>query len=274
MARSQQQFLFHEQYLTWLDYIKTLRDGIKSIFLNTNEIDLNGRDISAIIKEAHLETCLTVRLLLLNSVKYLIKKFKKEELIIDRFIYGFENNSTEKAFIIAARKWYPGSIIIGFQHSVWFKEQLGVFLSQEEASCHPLPDKIVVSGQRYLDILKQTGMPETLLSLGANLRYTSVNKSIKTDRKADQIDSKSILLILNFDPNQNLEFLEKVSTALQGITGAQVYIKAHPLYQVKDLEVFLRDIRSPPYQWAEGTVQEWVSRVSVVLMAGGSVSNL
>ena len=34
------------------------------------------------------------------------------------------------------------------------------------------------------------------------------------------------------------------------------------------------DINFPHFQWVSGTVQEWVLKVNVVIMAGGSVSNL
>ena len=86
-----------------------------------------------------------------------------------------ENNPPEKPFILAVREHYPHARLIGFQHTAWLKEQMGIVLLPEELPYHPLPEKIVCSGRRYLDILKSAGFPPDLLVPGPNLRYADVN---------------------------------------------------------------------------------------------------
>ena len=274
MSQSSNKFIFSEQYISMLDLLRTLRDGVKNIFLDLNGTQFEGQDLSPVVKEIHLKGCLPPHLMSLNSVKYLIERFAKKGVSIDRFIYPIENNAPEKPFILAARRYYPSSKIVGFQHTVWFKEQLGVYLHSEELGCHPLPDQIICSGSRYLDILEQSGFPSKLLSPGPNLRYTMVNQNFKSSSDNESCNERMTLIILNFDTNQSMELLEKVGMALRELKDVKIFIKAHPVSPIRQLEKFLRDIKFPDYEWATGTVQEWVVRVNVVIMTGGSVSNL
>lgn len=274
MSRSSRKFIFFEQYISLLDLLKTLRDGLRAISLNLDGCEFEGRDINAVVKEVHMKSCLSPQLMLLNSVKYLLKKFAQKGVKIDRFIYPIENNAPEKPFILAARRYYPDSEIIGFQHTVCFKEQLGMCLHPEELKYHPLPDQIVCSGPRYLDILQKSGFPCKLLRPGPNLRYTAVNQNFKSDYDDNSHNERIILIILNFFTDQAMEILEKVAMALHRLEDAKIYIKAHPASPVNKLEKFLRDIEFPDYEWATGTVQEWVVQANVVIMTGGSVSNL
>lgn len=193
---------------------------------------------------------------------------------IDRFVYPFENNSPEKPFLLGIRQHYPRAKIIGFQHTVWLKEQLGGFLLSEELSYHPLPDQIICSGQRYQNILRITGFPSQMVMLGPNLRYTAVNENMKTNQADGTNGIRKILIILNYDTNQSLEVLEKTSAALRSFNNIKIYIKAHPLTSIRRIEVFLQDIVFPVYEWVAGTVQEWLVQVHAVIMTGGSVSNL
>lgn len=274
MSRSRQKFIFSEQYLSILDLLRTLRDGIEAMFLDLHGCEFEERDFSPVVREIHLKRVLSPNLMSLNSCKYLMKNLAKTGIKIDRVVYPIENNAPEKPFILSIRRYYPEVKIIGFQHTVWFKEQLGMYLHSEEVRYHPLPDEIVCSGPRYLDILQKAGFPSKSLKLGPNLRYTMVNRGFKWDYENELHDERTMLIVLNFDFNHAMEVLEKIGMALSQIEVSKIYIKAHPDSPVNQLERFLRYIAFPPYEWATGTVQEWVVRVNVVVMTGGSVSNL
>ena len=274
MAKNETNFLFPEQYLSVLDILRVLRDGIKTVRLNLNGINFQGTDVDLLVRQVHLKTCLSPHLLSLNMVKYVMRNLSRKAIKFNKVIYPMENNPPEKSFILAVRRYYPGVKVLGFQHSVWFKEQLGMFLSQHEISCHPLPDKIICSGKRYLDILRQAGFPGNIIELGCNLRYTAVNKSLPIERTDEAEAANKLLIILNFSTDQNMELLEKVGLALKELKGLKIYIKSHPLSPAKKLSEFLEYIEFPRYDWATGTIQELVARVNAVIMTAGSVSNL
>lgn len=273
MSQSEYKFIFPEQYLSISDIVKTLRDGVKGLFPDLNDCGFEGRNIKLLVRDIHLSVSLHPPLLTYNGIKYLIKVFAEQNIRIDRFIYPIENNPPEKTFILGAREYYPQSGIIGFQHTVWLKEQLGVFFVPDEISYHPLPDRIVCSGRRYPDILETAGFPSGKATPGPNLRYTAINQNLKANNPDDG-ELRKILIILNYDTNQNLELLEKAGEAMQDMGDVRIYVKAHPTTPVPLIETFLRDIGFAIYEWASGTVQEWLEKSHAVLMTGGSVSNL
>lgn len=274
MERCHQKFIFPEQYLTIFDAFRILRDGIRGLFIDLSECEFLGSNVSTILREAHLKTSLSPNLLMYNSDKYLLQRISKRGVKVDCFIYPIENNVVEKPFILAAQRHYPDAKITGFQHTMWFKEQLGMFLNPEELGYHPLPDQIICSGQRYLDVLSKAGFPGDKLYWGPNLRYTMVNHFHGPRNFSPADNNKGILVILNFNMNHAMEMLEKLGVALRRVGGSRVCIKPHPLLSIKRLSLFLQDIGFPKHEWVEGSVQEWVAKAEVVVMTGGSVSNL
>lgn len=274
MAGSPTRFLFSEQYLSAIDYLRVLKDGIRNIFIDLDSVRFEGRDVSAIVKEVHVDSCLSPEQLQRATVPYVLKNLAAKSVPVRRFLFPIENNASEKLFMLAARRFYPGVPVMGFQHTVWFKEQLGMFLLPEEQSYYPMPDRLVTSGRRYVDILERAGYPRDLVVAGPNLRYTAVNNSPVAPLRDKTAGCRNILVILNFDFNQSLELLEKSGKALQGLPDVHIWVKAHPTTPLAEAEQFLRDVGFPPYEWVTGSVQEWVLRSDAVLMTGGSVSNL
>jgi hypothetical protein len=63
MARSGQNFLFPEQYISLIDLVKMLRDGLKIIPLDLDGAEFEGQDLSQIVKEVHLKSCLSPQLM-------------------------------------------------------------------------------------------------------------------------------------------------------------------------------------------------------------------
>lgn len=271
MARSNHQFVFHEQYLTFFEMLKTLRDGVKNLRLKCNAF-YGGHNFGPVIRDIHLDQSLSTELLAQNNIKYLLEKWAAKGIKIHRFLYPMENNCPEKFFILAAKLSYPQAEVIGFQHTVWYKEQMGMFLHPVEAGHHPVPDCIVTSGKKYIDVLRQAGFPADIIKLGPSLRNSNIYSMPETAEYCGK--TGKVLIILNFDDNQTFELLSKASQALKKIAPAEILIKPHPLTPVGLLKDYLREIQFPAYTLVGGTVQEWVSRVDAVIMSAGSVSNL
>ena len=273
MAATGHKILIPEQYLSLSDIWSTLRDGIRGLSPDLDGFTFQGRDIRSLVMEIHRSVCLHPSYLSYNSISYLLKKFAERRVRVDCFIYPVENNPPEKPFILAVREHYPHARLIGFQHTAWLKEQLGIVLLPEELSYHPLPGRIVCSGRRYLDILKTAGFPPDLLVPGPNLRYTEVNRFVGAGAP-DVTGPRKLLIILNYDANQNMELLEKAGQALKNPGDLRILIKAHPTTDVQGLSGFLQEIRFPRCEWASGTVMEQLAQVHAVLMTGGSVSSM
>lgn len=271
MAQSNQQFIFHEQYLSFFEMLKPLGDGINNLSLKCDAF-YGGHNFGAVIRDIHLDQSLSTELLAQNNIKYLLAKWAEKGIKIHRFLYPMENNCPEKCFILAVKQSYPESEVIGFQHTVWYKEQLGMFLHQIEAGHHPVPDRIIASGEKYVDILQHAGFPGGIIKLGPSLRNSNIHKTAASTGNGES--TRKLLIILNFDENQTFELLSKVGKALKNAVPLEILIKPHPLTPVNFLKGYLQEIQFPPYEIVNGTVQEWVNKVNAVVMTGGSVSNL
>lgn len=274
MSLSGYRFILPEQYLSITDVVKALRDGVRALFPDLGDCEFDGRKLHGLVTEINRTVSLHPPYLAYNMIRYLLERFAGNHIRIDCFIYPVESNPPEKSFILAVREHYPRARLIGFQHTAWLKEQMGEFLLPEERAYHPLPQKLVCSGHRYLDILKSVGFPREILAPGPSLRYAAVRSMTRESNLNGDGALRKLLVILNYDKNQNMELLDKTGQAVKGLEDFRVFIKAHPTTNTQKMSGFLRDIEFPNYQWATGSVQEWALKSDVVLMTGGSVSSL
>lgn len=269
-------FVVPEAWLGPLDYIRAFARGMDTLRLDTDGAQLNGVDVSAILREAHLSRACGPEFLRLNLCEDLLRILAAEGVRFERILYPFENNPVEKVFLRAARRFHAGTPVSGFQHSMWYREQLAMELREGESSLHPLPDEILCSGTVYLGVLKKMGFPERLLKLGANLRFPEVLSIQPRERKISL--TPSVLVILNFSESHSRELLGQLVAGWTAVKSAhadaKVRIKIHPLLDKRGLESFLRDLDFGDYEWESGSVGECVSRAAAVIMVGGSVSNL
>lgn len=274
MSKTSVRFIYPEKYLSLFDYLKSLMAGLKELSLGFDRFDFHGLNVGPMIRYSHWQTALSPQLLISNAVFQLFGKWSQEGYQIDKIIYPMENNTVEKTLILAAKKFYPQSEVIGFQHSVWYKEQMAMFLHPEEASYHPLPHKVVCSGKKYLKILQTAGVPRQLLIDGPNLRFTDVFCSpVELTREVPE-GRKRLLVILSYDLGQCMEMLDKLRMALHHLGPIDIQLKSHPLINVPKLENFLTKIGFPAYRWVHGKVQDLLACCDAAMMVGGSVSNL
>jgi len=275
MKKSRTPFLLAETYLNWVDIPRLLWRGIRELELAVHRLTFEELPVGALACEAHWQTSLYPELLQWNSIDLVLKRLRKRELAFDSFFYPMENNVVEKTFLRAVRKYYPNAGAFGFQHTVWYKEQLGMYLTSEELGEHPLPDRIICSGEAYPDILMQAGFPRNLPVLGPNLRFQYVNQeSAKRRSFKGEKGAKNLLILLTFDFNNGLEILDQLKDVLKKINHGKIYIKYHPLNSRQMLETYLAFIHFPKYEWAEGGMADWLERSDAVIVTGGSIAIL
>ncbi len=273
MSQSDIQFLFPEQYLNVWDILCVIVGEIRNLRLKWPSMKIQGCDVSKIIKWEAFTHAFGISLLKFNLIYSLFKKLSQTKKELISIIYPFENNPVEKILIRATKFFLPQTHLIGFQHSVWYKEQLGMELSLKESVFHPLPNKIVCSGSSYMEILKNLHFPQTLLTCGPSLRFLDIHKNSFKEWESSK-ETKKILIILNFDMNQCMEILDKLNQVLKSVKKITISIKSHPLLNKKYLSEYLSSIHFQEYTWVDGRVSALANLSDVVIMPYGSVSNL
>ncbi len=177
MSQLSQKFIFHEQYLKPSDYLGIVRRHFKEWNRSFKGYFFEGFDVSAILIEIHQTKSFYSQLLDLNSVWDLLRVLGGQGIEPEALYYPIEMNFMENTLNLACKAFLPKTIAAGFQHTVWFKGQWGMFLSGSESKFHPQPDEIICSGKEYRRIFKEAGITKPTLRLGCNLRFTDVNQS-------------------------------------------------------------------------------------------------
>jgi hypothetical protein len=265
------QFLIQDHYLKWMDYVTTIYSEWRQINIDYNNIGLNGIDLTLLFQEVKLHDGFNIGRLSYNLCYPLFKRLRCLDFNFDKIYYPFENNAHEKSLIRSCNQYYPKSEVIGYQHTVWYGNQLGMFLGDNEDNCHPIPDKIIYGGPIYFEILKKAGFPTERLLSGPNLRFTSVYKGGSILKH--NIAKPNILLPLTFDNDLAYELIHKIKIVSKYYPELFIYIRRHPLLNKNKLTEFLNNIKFDTFQYAdEGDLQDWLFYTDIVISTGGSIS--
>lgn len=147
------------------------------------------------------------------------------------FWYTFENHIWEKMIIRGLKEsGYPR--IIGYAHSTVNDMYLAYSLSLVERSIHPLPDRILVNGNKPRQILVASGFDDSRIHIVGSLRYGDLLSPVPERIKGVR---KKILVILSADINRSLEMISKCSDAFRSCNGVSVIFKSHPIQKLSGI---------------------------------------
>jgi surface carbohydrate biosynthesis protein (TIGR04326 family) len=268
-------FLLPERYIGWPDIFKLYRDGCKLFLKNYDFAEINDVNIAPLLNDVLKRQGFDLSLAKLNSSYFFLKYLKKNSVRVDSFCYPFENNAPEKSFLLGCREFYPNSKVIGFQHTAFYETNLAFYNGKIEEKIHPLPDKIVCSGLKYLSLFEESGFPKKILVKGSNLRFNSVNDN-QVDRNLNNGRSKiKLLLPLPFSYNLAFDILVKIKELEVKHPNYTLIIRSHPLLSLDVLCDFILSIKLRVDNFANtGKIQDWLKDVFAVITVGASITTL
>lgn len=264
------EFLIQYHYLKWSDYINAVYAGFRQLCLPMRDIVLDSIDLSLLFREMKFQQGFNRGPMTANLCYPLLRRLRQKGITIDAFIYPFENNVPEKTFILACRKHYPDATISAYQHTVWFRDQLGMILAENESEHHPLADRIICSGPIYPEILQRAGFPREIIESGPSLRFSSVFD--RSGANGGGMERPNLLLPLNYSDDQACELIHKVSLARHDMPDRTIYIRKHPVLDETALQRFLTGIKMTDYREADGgSIRDWLVNTDIVITTGATV---
>lgn len=272
IEKQDQIFLLPGKYLKSIDYLQMVIDAFKMKRVNNRNIRIAGVNIDGLLEEALKEETYPLASFDLHCL--MLKRIKESVGTIDTVYYPFEGNAPEKKFIIKCRQYLQSTKIVGFQHTAFYKNLLTNQLGLYEKDCHPVPDIIISSGQKYKSLFEEAGFKKEAIVHGANLRYQEVHceKSGQTNKK---MRPKVLLLPLTFSYELAYELIDQTCRAVQENNEYEIYIRNHPLLKKKKITGFLEKIGLRDYAFADGgSIQNWFGKSYAVISAGGSITIL
>ncbi len=273
MENLDEMFLIPDHYITFTDYAGVLCNSFQMLRKRFVNITLNNINVAPFFDDAIKRQGLDPALMILNLSVPMLKRLKEKGFEIDGFYYAFEGNAPEKPFVLGCKKYFPDSVVVGFQHTTFYANQLTYHLGPGEKDCHPLPDKLVCSGPIYIELHKKAGFPPEILCRGANLRYGSVYMKNNGNGRSLSRRHKNIILPLTFSHDLAFELLVKVRDALWNREDYKIYIRTHPLLTKNKLVGFLEKAGFQRYEFADdGIYQDWLPEMFAVISSGGSIT--
>ncbi|MDO8505873.1 MAG: hypothetical protein Q7S48_04840 [bacterium] len=279
MKMSGDVYLLPDHFLSIGDYTRMIIHTYRMARRRFENIIIKDVDVTGLFQEAVRRQEFNWEAMVLNLVYPMLKRLMEIGYDFDTVYYPFENNLAEKPFILGVRTFFPKAKIIGFQHTARCSELLSYYLDGNDKGVHPLPDRIICSGPRYLTLYRETGLPDSLLLAGSNLRFGDVFQSgterERTHQRFLRTEQKIILLPLSYSQNLTFETFINIKEALRNNPEYKVYIRNHPLVSRKSIVKFLRHIQMVDYEFAdEGVLQNWLPRTFAIVSGGWSVTIL
>jgi glycosyltransferase involved in cell wall biosynthesis len=167
-----------------------------------------------------------------------VKRFSSQSKI-KTFTYTFENHIWEKMFCRAFRNFSPGTILVGYAHSIVNFMYTCYTASGYEQNLLPLPDVIAVNGIRGKNVLEQSGfMGKKIVVVGA-LRYQHLKKIKFSEKRHEE---KTVLVALSAGIDDSLELTYNILCALGNREGIIIDIKCHPILPFKIISPYIRSL--------------------------------
>lgn len=210
-----------EYFLKYSDVIRSASQTYLNRIKVKNKIFFKRLDVSKLVQDAidnDYRHAIRIGLLQKHIIKNMLNQFN-----LDTFTTTYENNPWEKVCFLSLREYSPSTKIIGYQHAVISKASANMFISKEEASIIPMPDKINTVGTVTKNLMEVYGCyPERRVVPSCALRHEYIYKLEKKDLER----KNTILVILEGVP----ECYKLANFAFNSLKDSQhkVIIRTHP----------------------------------------------
>ena len=190
--------------------------------------------------------------------------------------FRYEGQPWEKLLANGLRRHCPETRVIGCQLSMFSDNYLSLYPSRADIALGRLPDKLLVSGERYADLLCRKGVPESRIAIAGTIRYQSylahlASLAALSHTGKPRSDTITILITTSIEYQESVEIVIKAALAAVGLAGLRLVVNFHPLTQSRfrqGLAETVAALVSPAaisLEYSEQNVQELLAGTDLVL---------
>jgi hypothetical protein len=204
-----------------------------------------------------------------SCLAYLTARRMGSRLQPRAIIYPFENHSWEKLFCAGLREASPETLLMGYAHATIPPLELSYSRSRKyEAPGMPLPNLILVNGERSQQLLIKSGFdPEQVVVVGA-FRYPYINTYQDSSREKS---GSLILITTSVLIQESVEMLSKCIKAFRHLEGVEILIKCHPTLPCRHLSPGLPEPLPRNMKISmDPTIEPLLDKAGVLIYAGTS----
>src|SRR3989338_702486 len=205
-----------------------------------------------------------------NLTFFYATKNLSQEIKIKKFIYPFENRSSERLCIKALKHYSPNTSIEGYQHASIHQEHLNFIMLQDEHKITPLPHKIWTTGTWPKEYFIQKGnFPKNLLGIGGALRQNFTEQTQAKKIKKYKIFTIGIVLASGeFEYIGLISFLNQISALKQ----YRIIIRPHPEISFDVIRPHFKHLNFNFTIDGEIPIEEFLNKIDLIVYASTTVS--
>lgn len=272
LIRSRVPFLLPQRFIRMTD---VLREAFRTM-ARPRPIcwpSFEGVDISPLIEEDRRQDWLKGRKRSNALYMAAVLRWREAGIPIKSFIYTFENHLWEKAYCLAFRRYYPGTLLVGYQDANLPRMSPNFFMAKRERTLVPLPDLVITNGQHSYDLLAGGGHDQARLRCSGALRYQHLVDLAAEARGTVAAACPVVLIATSMGVSLACELLWKTLQAFERETRVRVVIKCHPGLPFKTLSAAIGLHRLPShFDISEQPVSELLLRSSVLVYMDSTTS--
>lgn len=247
--------LIIEDYIRLADYFRAALVLLKGVAALGRVANHDGIDIRHLIRREQWLLLRSAELIRHIAVGYGLGRWLGQGGHCDVWVDMFENMPPERPVVAAFRHHAPGTLLIGYIHTLTSKAFLGYHFDASEWSSPWLPDRIVVNGPLAAEMHRSQGVPADRLRTGPALRLAAQMDN-HLPVSAVPAERCNILVVLPMTADSAAELAALVHESLAQIDNPRlrILVKKHPMCGVDELGSLSDILRELPGGWS------WESR--------------
>ena len=229
LKKSNQKFLFKEDYLLMFDYLKAFLFPFKSLKFVPKNMFIRNIDFSPVFFELWYKNLTSLSSIngMLNF--YFIRRLKKKKIKIKSFVNWFENQICDKCYNYAFNIFYPNVKKSGYLVFFDSKFYTSLYPLKYEKINNAIPEKIYTSSKMFSESIK-----EFCVDLDTNIICSFRNNFVWNKRKIyPKKNQYTILLTLSGVEIYRNEVLNLVNDANNFNSNVIFFVKLHPVDTIK-----------------------------------------
>lgn len=199
-------------------------------------VTVNGVSLDSVMRFERLREMQTWRPMQSRLFHFVGKTFAKHNIHPIVLIHLYENQPWEKILRASVRRYLPDTNVVGYQHVPLAPYFINTYPSAHEIERGLIPDHILVPGKRFMDSLRNWGIPPDKLSVAGGLRFETtlqdceMTADVSRGAGNDRVRFSTILCCTSIDFDESFELVYKLAATLPAVEGVSVIVNFHPAF--------------------------------------------
>ncbi len=181
-----------------------------------------------------------------------------------------------RAFYCGGRKGSAGTVHCAVQHASYSREKTFAVLHPdseyrgEPDSCPvPAPDYVFAMGDLGREIFIESGFPKEKVFLTGSPRYEHITQAGRYHRDKWG-DVKNILMVTTLNVDLEMEMVDAVYAATEGLSGVKLFLRSHPFARMDEHPGFR--IYKDRVRHTQGTLDENLKDADLIIFSYSTVA--